>query len=118
MTSWVSRFSVAAILFAVFTGFPTDARAQTSRVLCKKKNGLLLLKVGFCGKGQTQVDFADFGIQGPEGPAGQDGESGADGQDGPPGPAGATGPAGVPGAPGIAGPTGPQGVQGPANGPT
>ena len=123
MTSSVLRLFAAVSLVAVSFAVPPDSRAQTSRVLCRKRNGALFLKVGLCGKGQTQVDFEEFGVLGPEGPPGEDGAPGADGADGrdgtqgPPGPAGATGPAGAPGSPGEAGQTGVQGPPGPADGP-
>ena len=75
--------SISRILAVVaFVAFATiisasESAAQTSRVLCRKKNGLLFLRVGLCGKGQEVVDFAELGIIGPaEGPPGEQGPEG------------------------------------------
>jgi Collagen triple helix repeat (20 copies) len=120
MTLPAVRLLIVVSLVAASLAVPAQSPAQISRVLCRKRNGALFLRVGLCGQGQTQVDFPEFGVVGPEGAAGQDGApgaDGADGEDGGPGPAGPTGPAGAPGIQGVAGPTGPQGPPGPPDGP-
>jgi Collagen triple helix repeat (20 copies) len=120
MTLPAVRLLIVVSLVAGSLAVPAQSPAQISRVLCRKRNGALFLRVGLCGQGQTQVDFPEFGVVGPEGAAGQDGApgaDGADGEDGGPGPAGPTGPAGAPGIQGVAGPTGPQGPPGPPDGP-
>ena len=112
----LSTFRTIAVVSLVATGaiLPTpDGSAQTSRVLCRKKNGALFLRVGLCGRGQQPVDFAEFGIVGPEGPDGPEGPEGQPGPEGSPGPVGAAGPTGPDGAIGPVGSTGPTGAMGP-----
>ena len=106
--AWGTRFSrilavVAVVAFGTIIS-ASESAAQTSRVLCRKKNGLLLLRVGLCGKGQEVVDFAEFGIVGPPGADGSDGprrapragraRTGPEGPQGPEGPEGLEGPEG------------------------
>ena len=45
------------------------AEAQ-SRVLCKRPNGAVFVRIGLCGKRETPLDVADLGLVGPPGPPG------------------------------------------------
>ncbi len=103
---------------------PAMAHAQAD--LCKKNNGLIILRKS-CKPNETSVGtLGEPGPPGPPGPTGPPGEPGPSGEPGPqgppgvagvPGPAGLTGPPGASGSPGTPGVPGPPGATGPP-GPT
>lgn len=78
-----------------------DARAE---VLCKKKNGALVLRDATCKSKETVVEPTQFGAVGPKGDAGEAGVMGSPGAQGPQGPTGAKGPTGAQGPTGDPGP--------------
>jgi hypothetical protein len=91
--------------------------AQDQAVLCRKPNGLVVLRTACKGRETDIGSVGQPGPPGPPGPTGPAGPTGAQGDPGPRGDIGPTGPAGKDGDRGARGPTGPPGPTGPTGPP-
>src|SRR5262245_46717384 len=95
------------ILVAVACGMMSPAIVHAQATLCRKPNGLVILRKDCKPK---ESSLGEVGQPGPTGPAG---EPGAPGPTGATGATGVTGMQGEPGMPGLPGATGPPGSIGP-----
>lgn len=67
-----SLISLLIVLISILLGTKTSEAA----VICKKKNGVMVVRDAQCKKKETQLNIADFGAIGPQGPQGPQGIQG------------------------------------------